>query len=47
MAWEEYRDAIWTCRNGIRKAKVQMELNLANNVKNVKKRFFRYSGQKR
>jgi len=25
-AWEEYRDAVWTRRDGIRKAKVQTEL---------------------
>ena len=31
---EEYRNAVWTCRDGIRKAKAQMELNLARDVKN-------------
>lgn len=34
------------CRDGIRKAKAQMELNLARDVKNNKS-FFRYIGQKR
>jgi len=46
VAWEEFRDAVWTCRDGIRKAKEQMELNLARDVKN-KKRFYRNIGQKR
>ena len=35
---------IW--RDGIRKAKVQMEANLVRNVKN-NKAFYRYAGQKR
>ena len=34
------------CRDGIRNAKVQMELNLARDVKNSKG-FLRYTGQKR
>lgn len=40
-------NAIWTCRDGIRKAKVQEELNLVRDVKNNKIRFYRYHGQKR
>lgn len=36
MSWEEYRDAIQTCRDGIRKAKAEMELNLVRDVKNNK-----------
>ncbi|KFZ66869.1 hypothetical protein N338_11098, partial [Podiceps cristatus] len=47
LAWKEYRDAGRNCRNGIRKAKAQMELNLARDVKNNKKGFYRYIGQKR
>ena len=43
---EEYRDAVQTCRDGIRKAKAQMELNLVRDVKN-KKGFYKYTGQKR
>ena len=46
MACEEYRDTVMICRDGIRKAKMQMELNLARDVKN-NKTFFRYIGQKR
>jgi len=45
VAWEEYRDAVWMCRDGIRKAKAQMDLNLARDVKN-KKGFYRYIVQK-
>jgi len=33
VAWEEYMDAVQMCGDGIGKAKVQMELNLARNVK--------------
>lgn len=40
MVWEKYRDAVQMCRNGVRKAKVEVELNLARNGKN-KKGFFR------
>jgi len=47
VAWEEYRDAVQICTDGIRKVKVQMELNLMRNVKNNKKGFFRYTGQNR
>ena len=47
VTWEEYRDAVRTCRHRIRKAKAQVELNLARDVKNSKKTFYRYIGQKR
>ncbi len=33
MAWKEHRDAIQTCRDRIRKAKVQMEMTLVRDVK--------------
>lgn len=46
VAWEEYRDAIQTCRVGIRKTKAQIELNMERKVKN-KKRFYKLTGQKR
>ncbi|KAK4806794.1 hypothetical protein QYF61_005590 [Mycteria americana] len=42
VSWEEYRDAAWMCRNGARKAKAQLELNLARDAKNNKKGFYRY-----
>jgi len=41
VSWEEYRDAAWFCRDGIRKVKVQLELNLARDAKNNKKGFYR------
>jgi len=34
ITWGEYRDAVRTCREGIRKAKAQMKLNLVRDVKN-------------
>ena len=46
VTWEEYRDVVQTCRRRIRKAKAQVELNLAMDVKN-NKTFYRYIGQKR
>jgi len=47
VSWEEYRDAAWLCRGGIRKAKARMQLNLARDAKNNKKGFYRYVSQKR
>lgn len=35
------------CGDGMWKAKAQMELRLARDVKNNKKGFYRYAGQKR
>lgn len=40
VTWEGYRDIVQMCTDRIRKAKVQMELNLVTDVKNNKKRFF-------
>lgn len=37
LAWGDYRDGIQICRDGIRKAKAQMKLKLARDVKNNKK----------
>ncbi|KAJ7425634.1 hypothetical protein BTVI_02330 [Pitangus sulphuratus] len=45
--WEEYRDVVQLCRNGARKAKVKLELNLARDAKNNRKGFYRYVNQKR
>ncbi|KFW72584.1 hypothetical protein AS28_04447, partial [Pygoscelis adeliae] len=47
VSWEEYRDTPWMCRDGIRKAKAQLEVNLARDVKNNKMTFYKYVGQKR
>jgi len=46
LSWEEYRGADWMCRDGIRKAKPQLELYLARDAKN-NKGFYRYVAQKR
>lgn len=35
MAWEEYRDIIRMCIDGVRKAKMQVELNLLRNMKKL------------
>jgi len=35
------------CRDGVRKAKVKMELNLARDARNNKRGFYRYVSQKR
>ncbi|KFQ75677.1 hypothetical protein N337_11763, partial [Phoenicopterus ruber ruber] len=40
VSWEEYRDAARLCRDGVRKAKARMELNLARDAKNYKKDFY-------
>ena len=45
--WEEYRAVVRVCRDRIRKAKAQMELNLARDVKDNKKGFYRYTGRRR
>ncbi|KFQ78147.1 hypothetical protein N335_09061, partial [Phaethon lepturus] len=47
VSWDEYRDAAWFCRDGVRRAKAQLELNLARDAKNKKKGFYRYVRQKR
>ena len=47
VAWEEYRAVVCVCRDMIRKAKVQMELNLARDVKDNKKEFYRYRSRRK
>jgi len=39
---EEYKDAAWWCSKGVRRAKAQLELNLARDAKNNKKGYYRY-----
>ena len=46
-SWEEYSNAAQLCRDGVRNAKAQLELNLARDAKNSKKSFYRYVSQKR
>jgi len=45
VSWEDYRDTAWLCKHGVRKAKVQLKLNLARDEKN-NKGFYRYVSQK-
>ncbi|GAB0207239.1 mitochondrial enolase superfamily member 1 [Grus japonensis] len=45
--WEEYRDVVRECRDATRKAKAHLELNLARDVKDNKKGFFKYISSKR
>ncbi|KFQ62882.1 hypothetical protein N334_11525, partial [Pelecanus crispus] len=47
VSWGEYRETAWLCREGVRKAQARMELNLARDVRNNKKGFYRYVNQKR
>ena len=45
--WEEYRNVVRTCREAMRKAKAHLELNLARDVKDNKKGFFKCISSKR
>ncbi|GAB0208028.1 hypothetical protein GRJ2_003268500 [Grus japonensis] len=47
VAWEEYRETVQAARDQVRKAKALIELNLARDVKDNKKRFYRYVSEKR
>ncbi|KFW04519.1 hypothetical protein N327_07886, partial [Fulmarus glacialis] len=47
VSWEEYRDAARLCRDGVRKAKARLKLNLVKDAKNNKKGFYGYVSQKR
>ncbi|KAM6103455.1 uncharacterized protein LJ206_014212 [Theristicus caerulescens] len=47
VSWEEYRDTAQLYKDGMRKAKAQLELNLVRDAKNNKKGFYRYINQKR
>jgi len=46
VTWEEYRNVVKARRDATRKAKVHLELKLARDVKNNKKRFFKYISSK-
>jgi len=47
VSWEEYRDTAWLCRDEVRRAKAQLELNLARDAKSKEQGFYRYVSQKR
>ncbi|GAB0205150.1 long-chain fatty acid transport protein 6-like [Grus japonensis] len=46
VAWEEYRETVQAARDQVRKAKALIELNLARDVKDNKKSFYRYVSDK-
>lgn len=45
VSWEECRDAARLCRYGVRKAKDQLELNLARYAKKNKESFYKCINQ--
>ncbi|GAB0207578.1 mitochondrial enolase superfamily member 1 [Grus japonensis] len=47
VAWEEYRETVQAARDQVRNAKALTELNLARDVKDNKKSFYRYVSDKR
>ncbi|GAB0180229.1 mitochondrial enolase superfamily member 1 [Grus japonensis] len=47
VAWEEYREIVRAARDKVRKAKALIELNLARDVKDNKKSFYRYVSDKK
>ncbi|GAB0179532.1 hypothetical protein GRJ2_000418500 [Grus japonensis] len=47
VAWEEYRETVQAARHQVRKAKALVELNLARDVKDNKKSFYRYVSEKK
>ncbi|GAB0209884.1 hypothetical protein GRJ2_003454100 [Grus japonensis] len=47
VAWEEYRETVRAAGDQVRKAKAPIELNLAKEVKDKKKSFYRYVSEKR
>ncbi|GAB0204921.1 mitochondrial enolase superfamily member 1 [Grus japonensis] len=47
VAWEEYRETVRAARDQVRKAKSLIELNLARDIKDNKKSFYRYVSDER
>ncbi|GAB0179989.1 mitochondrial enolase superfamily member 1 [Grus japonensis] len=45
--WKEYRNVVRVCRDAMKKGKAHLELNLARDVKDNKKGFFKYISSKR
>lgn len=46
MIQEKYRDAVQPCRDGARKAKAHLNLNLVKHVEGKEKGFYRYISRK-
>jgi len=44
--WEEHRNVVRACGDAMRKAKAHLEFNLAGDVKDNKKGFFKYISSK-
>jgi len=47
QAQKDYTDSVQVCRDGIRKAKAQLDLSLARNVNSIRKVSYRHIDQKR
>lgn len=47
MTQEEYGIAVQLCRDGVRKAKTHLELNLVRKVKDKREVFYKYKKSKR
>ncbi|GAB0184043.1 hypothetical protein GRJ2_000869600 [Grus japonensis] len=47
VAWEDYRETVRAARKQVRKAKALIEISLSRDVKDNKKRFYRYVSDKR
>ena len=45
--WEEYRNAVGACRDTTKKANAHLELNIAKEVKDNRKGFFKYVNSNR
>ena len=45
--WEEYRNAVGACRDTTKKANAHLELNIAKEVKDNRKGFFKHVNSKR
>jgi len=46
VTWEEYKNVVKACREAMRKTKACLEINLARDVKDNKKGFFKYISSK-
>ncbi|PKU45794.1 hypothetical protein llap_3880 [Limosa lapponica baueri] len=47
VAWKEYREIVRAARGHVKKAKAQIKLSLARDIKDNKKSFYRYVSDKR
>lgn len=47
MSWEEYHDTVQSCRDGLRKARAHLDLNLAMDVMASKVGYYRCISRKR